>query len=76
VVYIGVRTDVWSCFQSRLTFPALGGLIVLFAFGLEVLERRPALARVAYFLLTVLGGCFILYFLIEFFLRLGVFGRA
>jgi len=76
VVFIGVRTDVWSCFQSRLTFPALGGLIVLFAFGLEVLERRPTLARAAYFLLTILWGCFILYFLIEFFLGLGVFGRV
>lgn len=65
VVYIGVRTDVWSCFQARLAFPAFWGIIVLFSSGLEKIERRPRLASVVYFMLNFLFILFVLYFVCE-----------
>ena len=65
VISLGIRIDIWSCFQSRLFFPAFWGVVVLFASGLARVERRPKIAGVVYPLLNVLFVCFVLYFLIE-----------
>jgi hypothetical protein len=65
VVYLGIRIDIWSCFQSRLFFPAFWGVIVLFSSGLARIERRPRIAPTVYRLLNVLCVCFALYFLTE-----------
>jgi 4-amino-4-deoxy-L-arabinose transferase-like glycosyltransferase len=65
VVYLGIRIDIWSCFQSRLFFPAFWGVIVLFSSGLARIERRPRIAPTVHRLLNVLFVCFALYFLTE-----------
>lgn len=68
IIFIGIKTDVWSCFQARIAFPAIWGMIVLFASGLEVIEtRKNIFAAVTLFLRLLFAG-FILYFSIEFFI--------
>lgn len=65
IVAVGLKTDVWSCFQARIFFPAIWGMIVLFATGLEAIENKPTLFRIITLLLTILYVSFVLYFLIE-----------
>jgi 4-amino-4-deoxy-L-arabinose transferase-like glycosyltransferase len=72
VVSIGIRTDVWSCFQSRLVFPAFWGLVVLFSSGLDIIERHRRLASAVHLILRVLFICFGLYFVSELLILLGL----
>jgi len=72
IIYIGIRTDVWSCFQSRLAFPAFWGVVVLFSSGLEIIEWRQKMASVVYWLFNVLFVCFVLYFVIELLIIVGL----
>lgn len=65
IVAVGLKTDVWSCFQARIFFPAIWGMAVLFASGLESIENKPQLFRIITLLLTILYINFVFYFLIE-----------
>ncbi len=72
IVFIGYKTDVWSCFQARLFFPAIWGMIVLFAQGLELIEKKARLFSLVRILLCLLFVSFVCYFIIEFLLLLQI----
>ncbi len=40
VVAAGVKYDVWSCFQGRLLFPSMIGLVLASGWGVETIARR------------------------------------
>lgn len=66
VIILGIKYDVWSCFQSRLLFPSFFSFIILFNSGLEYIRRRPAIVQeIVYALLKCLFFLFMLYFMIE-----------
>jgi 4-amino-4-deoxy-L-arabinose transferase-like glycosyltransferase len=66
IIFIGVRYDIWSAFQSRYLFPSLFSIIILFNSGLDYVRRRYSNAeKVVYPLLNCLYFLFILYFIIE-----------
>jgi 4-amino-4-deoxy-L-arabinose transferase-like glycosyltransferase len=75
IVYIGYRTDVWSCFQARLFFPAIWGMIVLFAQGLELIEKKARLFSMVRLFLWLLSVSFVCYFIIELLLLLKILPR-
>ena len=75
IVFIGYKTDVWSCFQARIFFPAIWGMIVLFAQGLALIERRSWLFSIVRFFLWLLFISFVVYFIIELLLLLKVLPR-
>lgn len=63
VIIAGVKYDVWSCFQSRLLFPALASFLVAFANGLWYVQQRHAAFAVAasrslYFLFFLFAAYF------------------
>ncbi|MCX7973843.1 MAG: glycosyltransferase family 39 protein [Candidatus Aminicenantes bacterium] len=65
IVAIGLKTDVWSCFQARIFFPAIWGMIVLYSSGLEIIENKRRLFKITSSFLNILYISFIIYFLIE-----------
>ena len=66
VVLVGLRYNVWSCFQSRLLFPSFFVIVMLFASGLSYVEyNNEALKNTVYALLNILFILFIGYFIIE-----------
>jgi len=69
IVAIGIKYDVWSCFQSRLFFPSLFGLIILLKFGLEYIDnmKYKKIAHIGIYLLFIM---FVIYFIIEIMLKL------
>jgi len=40
IVAAGVKYDVWSCFQGRLLFPSMIGLVLGMGWGVETVVRR------------------------------------
>ncbi len=71
VILLGVKYDVWSCFQSRLVFGAFVPFLVLMGSGLAQFEHREW-GAVLYWPLRILAGLFVLYFAIEVALQFAV----
>jgi hypothetical protein len=67
VIALGLRYDVWSCFQSRLLFPSMAGIVLSLATGLEFVWRRwPAPLRAIVLLnLVCLFMAFVTYYAVE-----------
>jgi hypothetical protein len=71
VVAAGVKYDVWSCFQSRLLFPAFVSIVVVFNAGLEYIRQQHASAAVMINrAMTLLFSLFLVYFITEISLKL------
>ena len=71
VILLGVKYDVWSCFQSRLVFAAFVPFLVLMGSGLARLEGLGWDARL-YWPLRILAALFLLYFALEVALQFAV----
>lgn len=67
-----VKYDAWPNFQSRLCFPSMMPMLVIFGAGMETFSSRPAIQKIVGGVCALLAGCCILYFLIEFALVAGL----
>jgi 4-amino-4-deoxy-L-arabinose transferase-like glycosyltransferase len=65
VVYVGLKYDVWSVYQSRLIFPSLLAAAVLMNLGLEAVAPQRGLARAVHALFLALLLLFFAYFATE-----------
>lgn len=68
VVYIGIKYDVWSCFQSRLLYASFFAFIIFFYQGFEYIKTKLYSYRsIFYYVFFILNLFFILYFASEIF---------
>jgi 4-amino-4-deoxy-L-arabinose transferase-like glycosyltransferase len=66
VIAAGVKYDAWSCFQSRLLFPAFAAITFGFAWGIEAADRKwPGMTRFVDTSCIALYAAFLTYFTIE-----------
>ncbi len=64
VVGVGLKYEVWSCFQGRLLFPSATAIVVLVDQGLRTLTW-PASAPIVRLTLIALSGTFVVFQLVE-----------
>jgi len=65
VVHLGVKYDVWSCFQGRLLFPTLFGALVLLESGIQAVHSHAIYRRGVVVALVTLDLLFLSYLLME-----------
>jgi hypothetical protein len=65
VVAVGLKYDVWSCFQSRLCFQSMLPGLALFGLGADGLRRFRIAGIVASAICWIAIACFLLYFCVE-----------